>query len=68
LYNGIERQFAKEASMNLLVDFNTIEEARLSAAAKQIGLAPAEYVRKVVSNTCHQQRKIATIDSEDQSW
>src|SRR5437016_2309509 len=34
--------------MNLIIDLTPSEEARLAAAAKQIGLAPAELVKKLV--------------------
>jgi hypothetical protein len=38
-----------EVAMNLIIDLNPIEEARISAAARQIGLAPADYVKKLVN-------------------
>ena len=34
--------------MNLVIDFNPTEEARLNAAAKSSGIAPAELVKKLV--------------------
>lgn len=34
--------------MNLIIDLTPSEEAQLSAAAKQTGLAPAELVKKLV--------------------
>jgi hypothetical protein len=35
--------------MNLIVDLNPSEEARLSSAAKATGLAPAELIKKLVT-------------------
>src|SRR5258708_7655446 len=34
--------------MDVVIAFNPIEEARLSAAAKRIGLGPSEYVKKLI--------------------
>ena len=34
--------------MSLVIDLTPAEEARISAAAKQIGIAPSEWVKKLV--------------------
>lgn len=34
--------------MSLVIDLTPSEEARISAAAKQIGIAPSEWVKKLV--------------------
>ena len=45
--------------MNLTIDLTPYEEAQISAAAKQTGLAPAAFVKKLV------QEHLPTVPAED---
>ena len=48
--------------MNLIIDLTPSEEAQISAAAKETGLAPAELVRKLVKEHLP---AVSTADDDD---
>ena len=51
----------------ITLDLTPTEEARISTVARQIGLAPAEYVKKLVTEHLPPAAAAPTVDEENQA-